>query len=400
MKKSRGIIFKRIAISGIAVFIPLLFCPHDGPVSQDLVTGNNTFGFEMYRQLVKKDSNLLFSPYSISSALSMVYVGSKQNTAQEMRTALHVSFGQGELPSEFHRLTRGLAINNKYEKLLVANGLCLTGGDVRKDFKKILKGKFGAEIFRGGLEKINRWVRQKTMGKIDKILSQLDPGTVCVLLNAVYFKAPWDSPFDAMNTRDLPFYVSEEKKIAVPTMSKKEKVRILDKETFRIAAFPYHDDVLSMCIVLPKAVDGIAGIEDSLSYQKVKDWLTELDGSYRVKTDVFMPKFAFSKEYDLIPSCQALGIKDAFKDSIADLSGIGGPRGLLWISQIKHKASVEVNEEGTVAAAATAVEITKRCALLEKRLEFRIDHPFLFLIRDNRTGSILFLGRVVDPSIL
>ncbi len=364
-----------------------------------LAPGNTTFAAKLYRELSVSEGNLFFSPYSISSVLSMTYAGARENTAKEMKDALCFSLEQQQLHPAFRKLNQVLAANARKanQKLNIANGLCLTGGDVSREFKILLNDNYDAEIFGADLDKINAWVKEKTEGKIEKVLESLDPNSVCVLLNAIYFKGVWKSQFEKRYTRKAPFKLSSTKQVGVSLMYQKSYFRILKKEDFQAVAIPYKGNRMSMIVLLPQEVDGLTRLERRLTTQSLKQWLTELNVEPVQKIQLFMPKFKLETGYDLVPQCKKLGMKDAFDATgKADFRGMGWPKGELWISQIKHRASVEVNEEGTEAAAATAVGTATKSAPCYPI--FRADHPFLFMIRDNQTGSILFMGRIVDPN--
>jgi len=363
-----------------------------------LVQGNTEFAVKLYHELQASDGNLFFSPYSISSALAMTYAGARENTAKEIKDALSYELPAASLHPTFKKLNEFLLTTARESglKLNIANGLCLTGGNVSEEFKALLKKDYDAELFAGGLKKINAWVAKKTEGKIEKILESLSPNSVCVLLNAIYFKGRWESRFDHQRTRLVPFWVSLKKQVKIPLMYQSSDLILLDKKGFQVVAIPYDGGDMSMIILLPRNVDGLAELEKKLSAQSLKQWLSELFKQRPREIDLFVPKFKLGTSYDLIPACQNLGIKDAFVPDIADFQGMGWPKAKIWISQIRHKAFVEVNEEGTEAAAATAVELKIRSA--PRHPVFRADHPFLFLIQDNQSGSVLFMGRVVDPS--
>ncbi|OPY85129.1 MAG: Serpin (serine protease inhibitor) [Syntrophus sp. PtaU1.Bin208] len=387
--------------AALAIFlaVPVASAAAEGALMETLVEGNSAFALKLYGQLRSTEGNLFFSPFSISSALGMTYAGARQNTAKEMGEALSFMLEQGQLPSAFKRLNRELAANacQAGQKLRIANGLCLTGGDVSSDFKTLLKENYDAELFSGGVDRINGWVKEKTEGKIEKIIESLESNSVCVLLNAIYFKGQWESRFRESDTRDAPFKVSPGREVTVPFMFQKSNFQILKAHDFRAASIPYQGKRLSMVILLPDRADGLRDLEKQLTEDNVKKWLAELKAARAEKTEFYLPKFKLETGYDLVSPCQALGMKDAFDDSgKADFSGMGWRKGELWIAQIKHKAFVEVNEEGTEAAAATVVAMVAM-ALREPPV-FRADHPFLFLIRDNATGSILFMGRVVNPA--
>jgi serpin B len=364
---------------------------------ENIVQGNNAFALKMYRELGVPEGNLFFSPYSISSALGMTYAGARGTTAKEMKSALLFSLDQSALPSAFKRLNRELAAtaNKTGQKLNIANALVLTGGDVSGEFKAILKNYFDAEIFGGGLDKINGWVKQKTEGKIEKILDKLDPNSVCVLLNAIYFKGTWASQFQKSSTQDVPFNLSAGKQVTVPMMYQKSDFKLLEEKDFQAVSLPYRGKTLSMVVLLPRTVNGLAALERQLTDRSLTGWLAKLDVQPDQKIQLFLPRFKLETKYDLVSPFARIGMKEAFDLSTADFRGMGWPKGRLYISQIKHQAFVEVNEEGTEAAAATAVEMATKS--FRQYPVFRADHPFICLIRDNESGSILFMGRIVNP---
>lgn len=364
----------------------------------EVVEGNTAFAVDLYKQLRGEEGNLFFSPYSVSLALGMTYGGARGNTAEEMAAALHFPANHEQLHPALERLNRKLAetATETGQKLEIANGLCLTGGDVSPEYKKLLQERYDAELFRGDVDVINAWVDEKTHGKIEKILEQLSANSVCVLLNAIYFKGLWENQFDEKQTRDAPFMMSPDKKVTVPLMHQKCELKVLRKEGFQAASLPYKGERMSMVILLPDEVTGLPALEKQLTEQNLRQWLAELDNTVANEIDVYLPKYKLETDYDLVDLFKTLGMQNAFKPEHADFQGMGWPKGDLWISQIKHKAFVEVNEEGTEAAAATAVEMITKAAITPP--PFRADHPFLFLIRDNQTGAVLFLGRLIDPT--
>lgn len=363
-----------------------------------LTRGNFEFALSLYGKLAPTEGNFFFSPYSISAAMGMTYAGARENTAAEMAKALEISASPEQLPVDFKNLNAAVQASARKggHKLNIANGLCLTGGDVSKEYKAILRENFDAEFFAGGLDKINGWVKERTQGKIEKILENLSPDSVCVLLNAIYFKGTWASQFKREATRDAPFRPAAHKEVTVPFMHQKGQFKLLEKGAFQALVMPYSGKTLSMVIVLPKDVDGLAVLEKTLTAETLAQWLAEVDKQAEREAEVFVPRFKLETGYDLIPPCRALGIKDAFTSGSADFRGMGWPKGDLWIAQVKHKAFVDVNEEGTEAAGATAVEMATQSA--RSSPAFRADHPFLFVIREHATGSILFLGRLSDPT--
>lgn len=362
-----------------------------------LSDGNAALAVQLYREFGAKEGNLFFSPYSISSAMGMTYAGARGNTADEMKRTLHFRLEQSGMNSGFRSLNKALDANTQMsgQKLAIANALVLTGGNVNNAYRKIVTTYYDAEIFGGGLEEINGWVKSKTEGKIDKILEELSTNSVCVILNAIYFKGVWEAQFDRKRTFDGPFKLVKGGEVKTPFMHRKGDFKLLDEKGFQALSLAYKGNTLSMVVLLPKTADGLPELENALYAEDLKGWLAKLDKQRVQKVSVYIPKFKLETQYDLAGPFQKMGMKDAFSPA-ADFTGMGWKKGYLWIGQIKHKAFVEVNEEGTEAAAATAVEMVTKAAPV-RDLVFRADHPFFFIIRDNETGTILFMGRMADP---
>ncbi len=376
---------------------PMGAAPADPSSHDSVAKGNNALAVQLYGELGAKEGNLFFSPYSISSAMAMTYAGARENTAAQMKKVLHFQLVQTPLNSAFKGLNRELAATAQTsgQRLSIANALVLTGGDVNGEYTRVLKDSYDAEIFGGNLNAINSWVKRKTEGKIDKILEELSANSVCVILNAIYFKGVWQVQFDKKNTHDAPFRLSANKHVKVPLMYRKGDFNLLDEKDFQALSLPYKGNSLSMVVLLPRSVDGLSALEKQLTGGDLKEWLLRLDKQPNRKVSLYLPKFKMETAYDLGSPFQKMGMKDAFSPA-ADFTGMGWEKGFLWIGQIKHKAFVEVNEEGTEAAAATAVEMVTKSAPI-RELVFRADHPFFFMIRDNATGTVLFMGRVANP---
>jgi serpin B len=246
-------------------------------------------------------------------------------------------------------------------------------------------------------QKINAWVEEKTQGKIKELIR---PGilgvlTRLVLVNAIYFKGDWKSQFQPALTKPAPFWVTPHEKIQTPTMTQRQRFGYAEREGLQVLELPYAGDDVSMILLLPEKVDGLGRLEDALTPENLDRWTRPLEEK---EVQVFLPKFKESSQFRLEKTLASMGMVDAFEMDKADFSGMDG-RKWLYIAAVIHQAFVEVNEEGTEAAAATAVVIKARSAPGVSRppLIFRADHPFVFLMRDNRTGSILFLGRMVSP---
>ena len=369
-----------------------------------LVDGNTDFALKMYGQLNKKEGNVFFSPYSISSALGMTYAGARGNTAEQMKKALSFSGEMKNVCSSFGTLQDGLnAIQKESDiKLSIANGIWAEKSYkflpeffklVQKDYRAKLEQADFVKNFEVERKKINTWVEQKTNEKIKKMIPKglVGSSTRMVLVNAIYFKGDWTSQFDKEHTRERDFYVEPEKAVKAMMMYRKGDYRMTVDADTQILEMPYKGNKLSMLVLLPKKRDGIVKLEKSLTSEKLNLLIGKLR---KTKVAVTFPKFKAETDYDLIPPFKKLGMTDAF-DGKADFSGMDGTRNL-FIGAILHKAFVEVDEKGTEAAAATVVLMEGKSEVRTPR--FTADHPFLFLIRDNTTGSILFMGRVINPT--
>ena len=397
-----------LAVSAGLLSAALLTAPFAGSVKaspspapqQEFVDDNDAFGVQMYHELGRKDGNVFFSPYSVSTALGMTYAGARGNTAEEMKTVLHFHLGHVSLDSQFHLLNTELTATAQEsgQKLNIANALFLTGGGISDSFMTTLKSNYDAEIFSEGLQEINDWVKSKTEGKIPKILEELNVNSVCVLLNAIYFKGTWEDQFQKSQTSEAPFFLSGDRQAKVQLMYRKGSFQLLTEKDFQAISIPYKGGGLSMVILLPNTRGGLAAVEKQVTAESLQGWLARLDRQPPQNVELSLPKFKLETTYDLVPPFTELGMKEAFVAGRADFGGMGPGKGDIWIAQIVHKAFVEVNEEGTEAAAATAVEMVTKSIPVFNTPEFRADHPFFFIIRDNRSHALLFLGRMADPA--
>jgi serpin B len=379
-----------------------------------VVAGNNEFAADLYSRLSKQEGNLFFSPNSISTALAMTYAGAGGNTQTEMKEVLHFPLDNEPLHACFNELTTQLqrdASSKAGYRLSIANRLWgQTGYPFNRTFLRLTKAHYGAELAQVDFETnteaarqlINSWVEKKTERKIKDLLAPgiLDPLTRLVLTNAIYFKGDWAKEFNEEATEEQPFHITPEKTVNVPMMHQSTKFRYMENDDIQALEMNYKGDALSMMVLLPKEQDGLASLERALSANLLKQWA---DSMQTRKVDVYLPKFKLESKFSLKETLAAMGMADAFDPMKADFSGmtaasrVSGTDPGLYISAVIHKAYVDVNEEGTEAAAATAV-VMRLAAAPEEPPVFRADHPFLFLIRDNRSGSILFIGRMVNPT--
>lgn len=378
----------------------------DEPDKEIVVQGNNKFAFDLYSQVKQSDGNLFLSPFSISTALAMTYAGARGNTETQMAETLHFSLSQERLHPAFLTLMQGLQADSArsgYE-LSVANALWgQEGYKFHEAFIDITKNYYEAGFkevdFVKNIEStrqtINRWVEGKTKDKIKELIKPgiLTELTRLVLTNAIYFKGRWMSQFKKESTRPEPFELINGDKAQVSMMNQAKEFSYFENETAQILEMPYEEDKLSMVILLPKEKKGISGLEKLLNPENFRSWLSILR---KQEVIVSLPRFKMTSEFLMNEALKSLGMADAFDMKLADFSGMTPDPIGLYISKVIHKAFVDVNEEGTEAAAATAVVMTLR-GMPEPKPVFRADHPFIFIIRDIRSGSILFIGRVMDP---
>jgi serpin B len=369
-----------------------------------LVRGNSAFAFDLYRKIRGDSGNLFFSPYSISAALAMVYAGTRGETEQQMAQALHFTLPQERLHPAFNALDLALASGeNENFRLNIANALWgQMGKYFRSDFLDLLAMNYGAGMWlvnfiedaEGARIRINDWVSERTENKIENLLPlrAVNPLTRLVITNAIYFRASWQFPFPESATTESTFTLLDNSKVTVQMMaSEVERFRYAEGEGYQAVELPYDGDA-SMLIILP-ALDKFSEFEMTLTAERVGEIVGALRYEYvRLK----MPKFRFEKPLDLARTLQEMGMPAAFVPGRADFSGIDGTRDL-YITNISHKAFISVDENGTEAAAATAVTIGI-IGLPPRPIEISIDRPFVFMIRNNSTSAILFLGRVLDPT--
>ena len=372
-----------------------------------LVADNTDFAIDLYGKLKDKDGNLFFSPFSISDALAMTFAGAEGNTAAQIAQVSHFGMDRDDTSKAFSELTAGLNPTNEkrdYE-FDIANALWAQSGyTLHKDFLDIIKKYYNSGFkevdFKSNTEAarqtINKWVEEKTNNKIADLISEgmLTNLTRLVLTDAVYFKGKWVYKFAKRHTLDKPFKLLGGDEIEVPTMQQSHGFNYFENEKLQILEMPYIGDKLSMVVFLPKRPDGLKELEGLVAAASIKEWLSSLS----MKTvHVEFPKFKMASEFSLGNTLKFMGMADAFDNKKADFSGIVPDKTEFYISEVVHKAYVDVNEEGTEAAAATAVVMAGAAALTPPMPDFIADHPFIFVIRDIGSGSILFMGRVVDP---
>jgi serpin B len=384
--------------------------PPPTPDQAAVVQGNNAFATDLYAQLRTRGGNLFFSPESISTALAISYAGARGDTASEMATALHFTLPPAQLHPAMGALLSSLNAPHETYQLHVANALWAQKGYAfREAFLKLTSADYGASFNQVDFETateaarstINQWVAQKTEDKIKDLLPPgvLDFRTRMVLTDAIYFKGDWQTQFDRAQTKAEDFHVTPGQNSLAPLMHRQGDFNYLDGRTFQVLEIPYKSRELSMIVFLPNAVGGLPALEKLLTAATAQQWLSQLRPT--AKIILTLPRFEMTEQFELKDALSAMGMPHAFEKDEADFSGISSEtRRRLFISAVIHKAYVDVNEEGTEAAAATAVITARPTVAMRPRppIVFRADHPFIFLIRDNRSGGILFMGRVTDPT--
>jgi len=374
-----------------------------------LAVANNELALQLHKRLSAGSSeNVFFSPLSLSTAFGMLFYGAKGDTAKELRTAL--GYEKADLPSElvhssFNRfLTDALPASdtdhpeytlNLANAVLVDKYLELIPTyktEVQNLYKASVQDvdfvKNGANI----VNEINEWVKVKTNGKIDSLLDELSSSTVMVLLNAVYFKGTWKTQFQPEKTVPQKFYNGglESGAKKVPLMHIKAKFPYTAVYDLQALELPYKGENISMLVLLPDQRDGLTNLENNLTPEKLSTIRKQL---YKEKVIVSLPKFKIQYSREMSPDFKALGAKTIFSAGSADFSGMTTQKNV-FVSQILHKAVVEVNEEGSEAAAVTGIISNRMRPILDFTPEFTADHPFLFTIVDKRNDMILFVGRV------
>jgi serpin B len=339
----------------------------------------------------------------------MTYAGARGGTEGQMARALHFSAAPQELHRAFASLqARVNAVQARGDvRLLVANALWPQKRYAfLEEYLSLIKECYGAAItpvdYQAAAEAarktINAWVESKTEDKIKELIAPgvLGDLTHLVLVNAIYFKGDWSNQFDPALTSDGSFWLSPEEDVEVPMMCQEGEFGYAEPRGLQVLELPYVGGELSMIVLLPKSVRGLASLEKALTATSLSKWTDRLGYT---EVEVLLPRFIMRFGCELSDALTALGMTDAFDAGAADFSGMDGREHWLFLSAVVHQAFIDVKEEGTEAAAATALEFVGAAPPDRPPVTFRADHPFFFAIRENSTGSILFLGRVVNPAL-
>ncbi|MEC4818704.1 MAG: serpin family protein [Scytonema sp. PMC 1069.18] len=368
-----------------------------------LIAANTKFGFKLFSEILKEnsDQNVFVSPSSVAIALAMTYNGASGSTREAMARALELEGLSLQQINSSNAVLKNLLENaDPKVQLTIANSLWANEeASFNPDFMERNQDFYTARVTKLNFadadtpDIINSWVNENTRGKINKIVDKIQPDQVLFLINAIYFKGNWTREFDKQKTSDYPFYLTNGEKKQHPMMSQKGDYRYYENQEFQAISLPYgNDGKVSFYIFLPKQNSTLESFYQNLTANNWENWMAQ----FRKREGfVRLPRFKMEYGVNLNDALTALGMGEAFSDR-ANFSGMGKD---LKISEVKHKTFVEVNEEGTEAAAATSVGIVQLSARVpsEEPFQMIIDRPFFCAIRENQTGSILFMGSIVEP---
>lgn len=395
--------------------------PQDAPLAEtsdepaegsEILTGpNNQFAIKYYKRAAgSSDGNVFFSPLSVFTAFSIVYEGAGSDTAAEIQRMFDFPTDADERQRAFSSMLGSLNSDDSEHDLSLANALWLDKGfEPLAEYAETVTGPYGSRVstveFDGneGVDEINTWTDEKTNGRIKEILApgSTDDSTRLVITNALYFKGSWETQFDERETDRRDFFKSSDEKIRVLMMYAYDAdFQYYENDDLEILSMPYEGDELSMLILLPKDVGGLESLENGITDGLLREWNEQF--SSLTFTTVAVPKFKFSASYDLKIDFMSMGMTAPFESGKSDLSKVTDHRrlqGNLYIDKAVHEAFVAVNEKGTEAAAVTYVADSEESLTVRPQTKvFIADHPFIFVIQENGTGNILFMGRVVEPT--
>jgi serpin B len=384
-------------------------CSGESSDVRAVARANNEFAYDLYTHLTTQSGNLVFSPFSIDTGLAMTYVGARGNTARQMAPVLHLQAGDTNVPAAFG------ALLEKWDRPILEQCVWADSIWVQQGYaflesaQKVLREEYRADVRWFDITdppnafdaakadasrlQMNNWVSNKTAGRISEIVRPglPDQDTVLVLINVCYFRGYWKKPF-SQPTRELSFHVNAKKAVSVPMMHVHSEFGYAESEDLQALELPYLSGEHSMLILLPTHDLGLEELAKALTASRIEELCLSL---HQRSVSVTLPKFKEMSKFDLRKALQSMGMKDAFSMADGDFSGFSRSRPL-FINSALHKARVSVNERGTEAEAGT-IALMER-GIPQQSIVFNADHPFLFVIRHNPTGVILFLGRLVNPA--
>jgi len=367
---------------------------------------NTNFSFRLFDQVVNQGmgENIFISPLSVAIALAMTYNGAEGETQEAMAKTLGIEAMSLEDVNDANAALRSsLTKIGPDVEVTIANSLWAREGiDFNTDFLERNRQFYEAEITSLDFDDpaapgiINQWVTENTRGKIDRIVDEIDPMTVMFLVNAIYFNGKWTVEFDEANTQDRPFHLLDGSEKQHPMMSQAGEYQYMENDDFQAVSLPYGEGRLSMYIFLPHTNSSLTELLGTLNASSWEDWLNRFQSR---EGDIVLPRFRTEYEASINGPLKGLGMGIAFDPGRANFEGMRHAPPGLYISKVKHKAFVEVNEEGTKAAAVTSVQIGVTSVIPKEppRFSFVADRPFFYAIRDNETASVLFMGTLVEP---
>jgi serpin B len=373
-------------------------------VDSQFVDANTKFGFKLFKEILKQDSkkNVFVSPTSVAIALSMTYNGADGETQQAMAKALELQgMSLQDINQANDTLKATLENADPAVQLSIANSLWAKQGVAFKpDFMQRNQQFYGAKVTELDFGKpdapkiINNWVKENTRGKIDQIVQQIQTDDVLFLINAIYFKGKWTKEFDKSQTTERPFYLSDGTQKQHPMMSQSGRYRYYENDSFQAVTLPYGTERLSLYVFLPRKNTTLDAFQQQLAVENWQQWMNQFQMR---RGSIQLPSFKFEYEIQLNTALKSLGMEAAFDGSRANFSNMTSAS--VKIDEVKHKTFVEVNEEGTEAAAATSVRATLTSARMpEEPFQMVVDRPFFCAIRDNQTGTVLFMGSIREPN--
>ncbi len=370
-------------------------------LEKKLIESDNAFGFKLFAEInqTAADENVFISPLSVSMALGMTMNGAEGQTYQEMANTLEFhGFTEQQINQTYHSLIDLLTQLDPKVRFEIANSIWYHDTyTVEQEFKELSQRYFDAEIAGldfadpSSVDIINSWVKDKTNGKIETILDKISAEAVMFLINAIYFKAPWTIEFDPELTDDDIFQAPAGMKL-VPTMHLTTDLRYFGDEHVQVLTIPYGNELFAMTIVLPREHANLDSLASELSPELWQNWRV---ASEEYEVELALPRFKMAYKVELKKILKALGMEIAFAPGVADFNRLLVERDDAYINEVRHKTFVEVNEEGTEAAAVTSVGVEITSA--PKIVSFRVDRPFIFAIHDLVADTILFIGKIVDP---
>lgn len=365
----------------------------------------DSFDLALYRALAARAGNQFVSPYSVLCAFALLYPGARGPTAAEMMMAFGFDPDVATQTAHVRARATALAAQTGGSEFTAANAAWVERTmALNAAYARTIREELGATIEavpfianqNQALRTINAWAARETRDRIREILTQEDPARRLVLTNAVYFKGKWSDQFSASATRDGDFFAESGAAQRARLMHQTTRARYYEGEGFQAAEFEYDSGAFALAVFLPRARDGLSAFERHLRGNALDRWLTDLDSAERARLAVTLPKVEMRTDYDLVPELQAMGLRLAFT-STADFSGVTAEEALA-ISAVIHKTFLAIDEEGTEAAAVTAIDMVATAAPMPEAppIEFRADHPFFIVLRHKPTNTRLFMGRVAE----